>query len=375
LEQNSADANYRGVCYFDRAFIQFAGLTIGKTPSFFQFYSYSTNFTSLLGGSQSDAGLNLVAYTAQFSDGWSATISVEDTVHQRAYLHDASPGGSGIPIALPGILALTPPGYLDYGAQRIPDVVGNIRVDQPWGSALLAAAYHEVRGQYLGPNLITNPKAPTANGFALTGGVKFNLPWAQGDELWLQGTFTHGATNYTGLNPFVHAAVQFLIYNGAPGPNQSVGMGRVFDGAFNQTGMALVDGWALLAAVQHYWTPSLRSSLFGHYTRLDFGGSTNAANTASGKICASMPLTGGFNSIVTGNCNFDYAVWQVGSRTIWVPVRGIGIGLGVLYTRLDQSFTGSANLAANNTRPAGVYLLRDQDVVNSMLRFQRSFFP
>ena len=56
---NSGDANYRGTIFFFRAFIQFAGLTVGKTQSFFAFYSNALNYTTLQGGGHSDAGVNV----------------------------------------------------------------------------------------------------------------------------------------------------------------------------------------------------------------------------------------------------------------------------------------------------------------------------
>ncbi|MGE3868734.1 MAG: porin, partial [Pseudorhodoplanes sp.] len=68
-----------GTVYLDRAFIQFAGFTFGKTQSFFDFfctgcYSLSTN---LLWGDTGGSGTPVAAYTAQFGNGVSATLSIE----------------------------------------------------------------------------------------------------------------------------------------------------------------------------------------------------------------------------------------------------------------------------------------------------------
>ncbi len=61
----------------DRAFIQFAGFTFGYSASFFNFYQSDV---SLIGGIAVDraAATNLLAYTASFGSGFSATISLED---------------------------------------------------------------------------------------------------------------------------------------------------------------------------------------------------------------------------------------------------------------------------------------------------------
>jgi hypothetical protein len=373
-ELNSGDSTYRGQDnqFFYRAFIQFAGLTIGKTQSFFGFYANALNYTTLQGGGQSDAGLNLIAYTAQFGGGFSATISVEDAKHHRGGLWDTVANALTLS-AIPGGGA---PAYGNYGGERYPDIVGSLRVDQPWGSAQIAGAIHDVNGAYVGPDA-TGPSAGAETGWAVAGGVKLNLPWAQGDEFYVQGTWARGATNYLGLNPFVHSGSQYALYSGArPVGGCTVGVacgrfaaGWTLDGVFDGTGISLVEGWSVLAAIQHYWTPSLRTSVFGHYTSIDYGAAATAKFCAGG--AAILPGMGGR----AGVCNPDFALVQVGTRTTWSPVRDLDIGLEVLYTRLDQNHTGAWNLAANGVRPAGLYTAADQDVWSGTIRFQRNFVP
>src|SRR6476469_6068828 len=103
------------------AFIQLAGFTVGKTASFFDFdtnpYSNQTNFW---GSNYGGAGIDVFAYTAQFGNGWSASISVEEPASRR------------MSITSTGSATATP---WAYGNQQVPDVVGNIRIDQAWGSA------------------------------------------------------------------------------------------------------------------------------------------------------------------------------------------------------------------------------------------------
>ena len=65
--------------WHNAAFIQFAGFTAGNTVSFFDFdpiASYS-NQTNRLGSSMAGTGIPLFAYTAQFGNGFSASISAE----------------------------------------------------------------------------------------------------------------------------------------------------------------------------------------------------------------------------------------------------------------------------------------------------------
>ncbi len=62
----------------ENAFIQFGGLTFGRTRSFW-------DYTDAMGGSQfffeaptSDSKTNVAAYTATFGNGFSASLSIED---------------------------------------------------------------------------------------------------------------------------------------------------------------------------------------------------------------------------------------------------------------------------------------------------------
>ena len=72
--------------YLDRAFIQFAGFTFGKTQSFFDVpdiadMTYQTEYSrNNTGGS----GTPVFAYTAMLGNGVTATLSIEDYTERRA---------------------------------------------------------------------------------------------------------------------------------------------------------------------------------------------------------------------------------------------------------------------------------------------------
>ena len=77
-----------GVVFWDRAFIQFAGFTVGKTQSFFDLFTYGGAYSYhnvRTSGDTGAAGGNVWAYTAQFGNGFSGTLSLESlTGHNRA---------------------------------------------------------------------------------------------------------------------------------------------------------------------------------------------------------------------------------------------------------------------------------------------------
>src|SRR6516165_8338290 len=65
------------------------------------------------------------------------------------------------------------PSVLGYGGLQVPDIVGNIRLDQTWGSAQVMAAAHQVNATYYGCNTTTGIGAAlgsaNANGLSETG--------------------------------------------------------------------------------------------------------------------------------------------------------------------------------------------------------------
>ena len=66
----------------DRAFIQFAGFTFGRAQSFFDFYGSTgphANIVNWGGQGTGASGWNVLAYTAQFGNGLSGTLAIEDS--------------------------------------------------------------------------------------------------------------------------------------------------------------------------------------------------------------------------------------------------------------------------------------------------------
>ena len=66
--------------YANRWFIQWAGFTAGRSMSFFDFYSIGANQYGYVGASSDtgDGGWLVFAYTAQFGNGFSASLSAEE---------------------------------------------------------------------------------------------------------------------------------------------------------------------------------------------------------------------------------------------------------------------------------------------------------
>ena len=329
-----------GTYYYERAFIQFAGFTLGRSQSFFDInanaYSLGAAAYAAAGSNTGAAGINLAAYTASFGNGVSATLSAEDTTVRRNALWDAtantavagsSPSGNSLAVGnYPGPNGTLAMGYTtcgpsvassdsvisnssttaglivvgcatgDYATQSIPDIVGNLRVDQSWGSAQISAALHQVRGGFYGNNFVavagsyTGVAPADAWGFAIAAGFVINLPWNPGDKFWLEGTYAQGASSYGGYGWLNGTNGPFNRYNGSnlaatwalDGVFACTGTAaQVAAGTCGQSGIQLSTIWEAHAAIEHYWTPALRTSLFGSYNHFEPGSTGNAIMCSS----------------------------------------------------------------------------------------------
>lgn len=401
--QTTTGESTQGRIYTERAFIQFAGFTLGKSQSYFDFFGgafcYGCGYTG--NSSQSGAaGTLLMAYTATLGNGITATISAEDAFMRRGAVWDASNDSTNAltlagmpgPITAGGQDAYNIAGYGmgDYAANGIPDIVGALRVDQAWGSAQIAGALHQVRAGYYGNNTTgagangTPFVSPNdAYGWAAMAGIVLNIPWNKGDKFWVEGTIAEGAAGYVGLSGSTIGVVnQFARFNGS-----NVAAAWALDSIFGNlaatggaTSQQLTRYWSIAAAFEHYWTPALRTDIFGSYTAADFNAvaTTLFCNSPQSPIRqAGTGLVPSGTGGVTG-CNPDFNLWNVGMRTIWNPAAQFDIGLEVMYTKIETKMDSSLvayNYAGAGGRPAGLYAPSSEGVWSSILRFQRNFWP
>ena len=125
----------------DYAFIQFAGFTFGKSVSMFdpQWALAKPTITSgFFTGSNDATGVPQLAYTASFGNGVSGTISLEDAQPYRV----AGTVNTFAPLISPFQATTLTAGF--YGVpsftgnatagDHVPDIVGNLRLDQAWGT-------------------------------------------------------------------------------------------------------------------------------------------------------------------------------------------------------------------------------------------------
>jgi hypothetical protein len=373
--------------FVDRGFIQFAGFTAGRIRSYFDinaFSSYSYSNPRISGDTTHTDGIYGLAYTAQFGNGITASLSLED--------NGQASNGRGHLVANMSMaefgLGTT---AFDNKGQQAPDVVGALRIEQAWGYAQVSAALHDASGGYYGgTNVTTNGHPSDTYGFALTGGFTLNdILGFKGDTFGLQACYAEGAAGYC-----TRAIGSWQMY----GSGNNAGFGWITDGVYDNVGVAaggsdveLTTVWGINGYVQHLWTPKWRTSLYGGYTEVDYNGTaTNIINqhlptppVGPAVVCNGIPVPGAVTPPLTiasgggGNaCSPDFSFWQIGTRTQWNPHPDLDIGVDVQWTHLNTAYKGAnVTLPANGARPAGPYAIDDQDLVSVMFRIQRNFLP
>jgi Porin subfamily len=377
-----------GLLAVDYAFIQFAGFTIGKAVSEFDpQWALSKPFISsgFNAGSNDATGINQLAYTASFGNGVSGTISLEDAQPYRtaglvntSFAFIAPFGATTLPVGASGVNSF--PGNAVAG-DHVPDVVGNLRLDQAWGTLHFAAGAHEVHGSYYTAADSTTGHPSSTYGYAVSGALELkNLPTGAGDSLKAEASFAHGAAKYVWGGTIDSAgAGRFAKTSGTMAGTMAFGyvLDGVYGGATAATGtsISLSSAWEVTAFYEHYWNPAWRTSIFANYSSISYGATADALLIAN--LSSALPTTGHFVPTVgTKGGSMKFATAQVGTKTAWTPVKDLTFSAEFIYSRLYNNLNGTYVTAAGGIpgAPAGqAYALTNQNVYNGAVQVLRSF--
>ena len=294
---NSAAANS---IQSDAAYIQFGGLTAGRyDPLIGSGWGYGSAVWAgavKVRDPVTDGPTNGLMYTLSLGNGVTATVGLEDQTASR-------------------VNATATAGY------GVPDVIGKIAVNQSWGGVFIAGGSHEIRGAAAGT------ADDIGYGYAIRGGVKLLLPMlGAGDNIAAEAAYGSG----------FNAAV-FNGYNAADA-NITVGAYKfsapdaVGDDSHKKT-----KSWSVGAGMEHFWVPTVSTTIFGHYTSIDQYGVDNTVN-----------------------------IYSVGTRTSWSPIKGLAIGGEVYYSKLTHN-TAMTNVTVDTTGG------KKTDQVTGRIRVTRSF--
>jgi len=392
--------------YNSRAFIQFAGFTVGRMRSFFDInamgaYTYGGN---RLTADTAPGGVVGMGYTAQFGGGISLSASIEDggfvTGGRGRFTTDLSQYafGSG---NLSGGQNLDNSGHVFF------DPVVGVRIDQNWGYAAITGAFHNDSGGYYN-NAINTTNGLLANTI-VQGHPADTYGWAAGvgflltDFLGLEGDTFGAQANYgVGANGYVTRATGTWFTRSG---NNIAGSTTV-DGVFaDGTKIFETKAWAVGAEYEHFWTPRLRTAAVAGFVSINYSQDQKDLICAGAPgyslgfnpLAPNTPLIGTKNNSLGGGlpsktnmpvgfvngwspnsvCNPDTSWWQAGTRTAYSPHPDLDMGVEVLYTGLNTANRGATvNVAGTSGAiPPGLYTFANQGVWSALFRFSRNFIP
>jgi hypothetical protein len=324
-------------------YVQWAGITAGKHGSFYDYLAGGDTWKDFFSPDHSGTPINLLAYTASFGGGFSATLSIE----QNESVSGFGANYIGTTFSSLSLAATSSISGAALGV-RAPDIIAALDVNQSWGTAHLAGVAHNIRQEFtgvLGTGLTATGVFSDVDtwGFGVIGGVTFNLPMlSAGSKIAFQGAYAEGAIGYSGA--------------GSPGWGEqdqgfnTNGNGVLFpmaDGIFNPLNGTFEKSKAWSATAQLTWkvSPNFEIDPEVAYASVEYDGSAAANWGMSPKATA----------------------WWVGAVFDWSPVKNLDFALDAVYESSHQ--TTPVGWAAVNESA----FQNNSDGFNGRLHVVRSF--
>ena len=331
---NGFDTDGSGA-YINLAYVQWAGITAGKAPSFFSFFGGGEGWANIFSPDQQ--GFNepdLVAYTATFGGGFSATIAAQSSGenapgfassafgpnagglgrqrqrHEPERQHDKlrpdrsrrrrrSPSRSGLGFGA-GFGRRSPGACFRHGDRR----------ERDWPR----------------PALSDSRATQDKWGWGVGAGVSFNLPQiGAGDKLALQGVCTQNAIWYSGIPDGMWGENGAVNGNGLA---MSVGDAYYATGT-NAAGKAISvwstpTTWTIGGTYEHHFSPVFSFDPQASYVQLNWSNSLGQLSSNS-------------NS------------WIIGGVAHWDPVPLLDFSFELMYQNTHQSTPGLWTTPAGKT--------------------------
>ena len=284
--------------YVNTAYLTWAGITAGKQQSFFSFTGGGDNWANFF--SPDRKGFNepeLLAYTASFGGGFSATISAETP---------GTVGGSGAGTQS-GAPNYTNPGgnegnngqhlntlTTQFAGQRWPDIVGALHVKQGWGEAQVSGVIHNVNvfdNVYNNTDTCGLTGALVCNGQHKPGRLggrrrREDQPdggwggfWGAGDNFLVTGEYGKNATWYSGLT----GEAMWGEWGQTNGNGQPMFLPDAFFNPLTNS-WSNPTTWSVSALLEHHFTPQFYVDLEGSVGGFSWNNMGGGCNVALGLV-------------------------------------------------------------------------------------------
>ena len=139
---NGFDSPSGTFTYVNTGYVTWAGITAGKAQSFYSFIGGGDNWNNFFSPDQKGFNEpNLLAYTASFGGGFTATIAAQSQGTSGILRRRHQPDRRLLDRVAMGPSVVGP---TTFGGQRWPDIVGALHVKQGWGEAQVSGVIHNV---------------------------------------------------------------------------------------------------------------------------------------------------------------------------------------------------------------------------------------
>ena len=305
-----------------------AGITAGKAQSFYSFIGGGDNWNNFFSPDRKGFNEpNLLAYTASFGGGFTATLSAESQGTAGSsgggtnLTGGYSSGGNG-----PSVVGPT-----TFGGQRWPDIVGALHVKQGWGEAQVSGVIHNVNVRDYGffndggcgilVSQICNASQGKV-GWGVDAGMKYNLPsFGAGDDVILTGSYTKNAVWYSGIPDAMNGENGQVNGNGQPM--------ILADSYFNPltNNWSTPTAWSVSGLLEHHWTPTIYTDLEGSFGELLWSG-------MSGGVCLARSAAG---ALAPASSRPMPTLGSFGADIGWNPVTNLNFDLELMYQHTNQN--------------------------------------
>jgi len=168
-------------------------------------------------------------------------------------------------------------------------------------------------------------------------------------DFWLQGAYQNGAYLYQDSVGYANAGFQSRYLGGF----QHIDHDAIAIGVPGSNGaytLAKSEGFSVMAAINHYFTPNFHDVLFASYEESSYGRAKNIDWTLGGLG--------------------DARQYRVGNQFLWDPVKNLEFGVEVFYAHIDQTLAHNPGQAAT-ALPVGI--AKNPDGFQARLRVERDF--
>jgi len=369
-----SNQNQSEVISVSRAFIQWAGFTIGRAPSSSYIYGFSESWRHISQQQNQppsgEGGVNQISYALDLGQGITLGLGADE--RQTKSIANLSNSAA---------LRVGSDPVSSYSGQWRPDVHLDLKAHQEWGHINTSAIFHNVSATYysaqtsaggLAAGLPVVCSPPAQPGTTLCGHPADRLGWtlASGGEVKVPLADLTDRIGFFALYAQGKIGGQALASQALFGSGNRLAVGWMSDGVFvNGSRIELTTAWAAGLGYEHSWSPSFSTAIFGAYEGVRY-------NRAAGAYFCGLNGAAPIANITFANCNSpSWSFFQGTVNARWAPVSHFELVAEAWQVKVFSGFNGVAalNTAAPGARPTGPYSLTNQSLRGVSFRAVRYF--